>query len=155
MSIQMIKTNKFNEMIRTFDADLDLALNGETKLSELQELINEKDERLLNDIELLNELSFLLRHNKAEIHIMAETLWFIVYVDENGYVCEVCSNISDNTKVLVFENETEATIALGNLKKHDSIYENAKVKSFAVKENGKFVDGRDYTLLTYKNGQFI
>lgn len=65
----MTKTNKFNNMIEAFECDFDLAREGEKDLNELQELINKKDEKLLKDIDLLCELSYLLRYGKAEIMI--------------------------------------------------------------------------------------
>ena len=69
MADSMIKTDKFNAMIQAFDCDFDLACQGEYNLSNLQKAIQEKQPRLLEHIELLNELAFLLRHGKAEIHI--------------------------------------------------------------------------------------
>lgn len=67
-----MKTTKYNNMIAAFECDFDLARNGERDLRELSNAIKNKDERLLNDIDLLCELSFLLRYGKAEIHLVDE-----------------------------------------------------------------------------------
>lgn len=62
-------TEKYANMLEAFECDFDLVINESVyKLSELQELIKLKDERLLKDIDLLKELSFNLRHNKARIY---------------------------------------------------------------------------------------
>ena len=66
------KTDKFNNMISAFQCDMSLAKEGEHKLSELDKKIKENDETLLKDIDLLEELEWLLRNGKAEIHIIEE-----------------------------------------------------------------------------------
>lgn len=70
------KTDKFNSMIEGFESDFNLAVKGFSDLSALDEIINDKDdprhERLLADIDLLAELSYLLRYGKAEIHLIEE-----------------------------------------------------------------------------------
>lgn len=67
-----MKTDKFNNMIEAFECDFSLARNGERSLRELEERIEAGDVRILKDIELLEELSWLLRHKKAEIHLVEE-----------------------------------------------------------------------------------
>jgi hypothetical protein len=64
-----MKTDKYNNMISAFQCDFSLAIDDYKQLSELNKLIREKDSKLLKDIELLEELEFLLRNGKAEIHI--------------------------------------------------------------------------------------
>lgn len=66
----MPKTTKFNNMISAFQCDFSLAKDGIHKLSELDEKIEQKDSSLLKDIDLLEELEWLLRNGKAEIHIV-------------------------------------------------------------------------------------
>jgi len=63
----MKETTKYNVMISAFSADFWLAQRGHEKLNELQEMIDNKDENLIKDIELLDELDFNLRHNKVMI----------------------------------------------------------------------------------------
>ena len=67
-----MKTDKFNNMIEAFECDFNLAVQGDHTLSELDKQIKEGDLKLLHDIDLLNELSYLLRHGKAEIHLVEE-----------------------------------------------------------------------------------
>lgn len=68
-----MKTDKFTNMIEAFECDFALARDGHNeKLSELQRMIEQKDERLMKDIELLEELSWLLRNGKAEIILKEE-----------------------------------------------------------------------------------
>jgi len=62
----MEEINKYNNMIQSFSADFDLALGGYC-LTNLQQLINKKDSKLLKDIQLLSELDFNLRHGKIKI----------------------------------------------------------------------------------------
>ena len=66
-----MKTDKFNRMIEAFECDFALARDDKSySLSTLQSKINNGDELLLKDIELLEELSWLLRNGKAEIHLV-------------------------------------------------------------------------------------
>lgn len=65
----MAKTDKFNAMIESFECDFDLARKGKRSLANLDKQIENGNERILADIDLLCELSFLLRYGKAEIHI--------------------------------------------------------------------------------------
>ena len=67
-----MKTDKFNNMISSFQCDFTLAKeeDNDRRLADLDDLIATKDENLLRDIELLEELEWLLRNGKAEIHII-------------------------------------------------------------------------------------
>jgi hypothetical protein len=67
-----MKTDKFNRMIESFQCDFSLAkdTDSDRKLADLDDLIEAKDEQLLHDIELLEELEWLLRNGKAEIHLV-------------------------------------------------------------------------------------
>jgi hypothetical protein len=65
-----MKTDKFNNMISAFQCDLSLAKDGKFKLAELDTKIQNKEPRLMRDIALLEELEWLLRNGKAEIHIL-------------------------------------------------------------------------------------
>ena len=63
-------TDKYCDMIDRFCCDFSLARDmcSDFTLDELQWQINEKSNFiLLNDIRLLNELSFKLRHNSIKI----------------------------------------------------------------------------------------
>ena len=67
-----MKTEKFNNMISAFQCDFTLAKekDNDRRLEDLDDLIEKKDENLLHDIELLEELEWLLRNGKAEIHLV-------------------------------------------------------------------------------------
>lgn len=65
-----MKTDKFNNMIEAFGCDFNLILEGERSFSSLDTLIENKNEKLLTDMGLLQELSYLLRYGKAEIHLI-------------------------------------------------------------------------------------
>ena len=69
-----MKTDKFNNMIESFACDFDLAIQGEHKLTELQDRIDNitdnTDYSFMRDIHLLCELDWMLRNGKAEIHII-------------------------------------------------------------------------------------
>ena len=68
-----MKTEKFNRMIEAFECDFALARDDKScSLSMLQSKISNGDKALLKDIELLEELSWLLRNGKAEIHLVEE-----------------------------------------------------------------------------------
>ena len=56
-------TKRYNKMIEAFECDMALARNEEKSISEL----DFKDPQLLNDIELLESLSYGLRHGNLEI----------------------------------------------------------------------------------------
>lgn len=61
------KTTKFDSMILSFACDFTLARDCGRSLQALDLKIHKKDNRLLADIELLEELDYLLRCGKAEI----------------------------------------------------------------------------------------
>ncbi len=67
-----MKTTKYNHMISAFQCDFSLAKEGDgyRRLADLDDLIEKKDSKLLHDIELLEELEWMLRSGKAEIHIV-------------------------------------------------------------------------------------
>ena len=65
----MIKTDKFNKMIEAFECDFVLARSDGYSLTQLSQNIRRGDERILKDIELLEELSWLLRSGQAEIFV--------------------------------------------------------------------------------------
>lgn len=69
-----MKTYKFNNMISAFQADFSLAMkdNNNIRMANLDDLIEKKDESLLRDIKLLEELEWMLRNGKAEIHIVED-----------------------------------------------------------------------------------
>lgn len=56
-------TKRYNKMIEAFECDMVLARNEEKSISEL----DFKDPQLLNDIELLESLSYGLRYGNLEI----------------------------------------------------------------------------------------
>lgn len=62
-------TSKYTEMIQSFECDFSLACCEEDTftLDNLQEAIGNKQEPLMQDIELLKELSFGLRYEKIKI----------------------------------------------------------------------------------------
>lgn len=83
-----MKTDKFNNMISAFTCDFSLARENNKhscevgrpivkthqdngfKLADLDTEIKNGNERLNKDIDLLEELEFLLRTGQAEIHIV-------------------------------------------------------------------------------------
>lgn len=63
-----MKTDKFTDMIEAFECDFVLVKDGRKEIfPRLQELIDDRDERIMKDIALLAELSWLLRNGLAEI----------------------------------------------------------------------------------------
>lgn len=56
-------TKRYNKMIEAFECDMTLARNGEKDISEL----DFRDPQLLNDIELLESLSYGLRYGNLKI----------------------------------------------------------------------------------------
>ena len=62
-------TNKYLQMLEAFTSDFDLPyIHDDFELfDELKKLIKEKDEQMIKDIELLEELSFDLRRKKLKI----------------------------------------------------------------------------------------
>lgn len=67
-------TDKFKAMLESFECDFTLAEdNKDFPLSKIQELIDKEDKKILHDIELLQELSFMLRHGQAQIITFEDT----------------------------------------------------------------------------------
>ena len=60
-------TEKYVNMLESFECDFVLARDGERDLNHLKQGLQDKDKALLDDIKLLEELSFDLRHKKAKI----------------------------------------------------------------------------------------
>lgn len=152
MSKVMTKTTKFDNMLQAFECDFDLALQGEKTLSELQANIANGDERILQDIELLKELAYLIRSGRAEIRVLVRRLWCLSF--GNGNDARFFEAVIDGvSKVVAFESETDAYVALGNLQKSGNFnYKN--VISFEVAKQGHFSDSREYHLMKYENGIF-
>lgn len=67
-----MKTEKYNNMISAFQCDFTLAKENIRKLGELDIKLKNKDKSLFEDIDLLEELEYMLRTGKAEIHIIEE-----------------------------------------------------------------------------------
>lgn len=67
------ETKKYVDMIEAFECDFALARDGQRDLRHLQQGLQDKDEALLKDIDLLENLSFDLRHGKAKIIKVEET----------------------------------------------------------------------------------
>ena len=61
-----MKTDKFTNMLEAFECDLRLAKDDRRSLSEFDKPLQDKDSKISKDLELLEELSFLLRNGKAE-----------------------------------------------------------------------------------------
>ena len=66
LKIKQDLTNKYYNMIGAFSADNTLKLQGQYFDKE-KELFKKQDERLMNDIQLLEELEFNLRHEFVKI----------------------------------------------------------------------------------------
>ena len=66
-------TNKYNNMISAFQCDFACARDANFRLSELDTAIINKDDprhkEITRDIDLLEELEFLLRYGKAKIMV--------------------------------------------------------------------------------------
>ena len=61
------KTEKYNRMIEAFECDFSLIEQGEKSFTELDKLMKDNRYSLAEDMDLMQELSYLLRHGKAEI----------------------------------------------------------------------------------------
>ena len=70
--IQWQKTERFNRMIEAFECDFDLIGQGKMTFAELDRLLKDKSYSLVTDMDLMKELSYLLRHGKAEIYVRGE-----------------------------------------------------------------------------------
>ena len=68
-------TNKYLQMLEALTSDFDLPyIHDDFEFfDELKKLIKEKDEQMIKDIELLEELSFDLRRKKLKIVKMLES----------------------------------------------------------------------------------
>ena len=152
MSENFEKSTKFDNMLQAFECDFDLALQGEKTLSELQANIANGDERTLQDIELLKELAFLIRCGRAEIRVLVQRLWCLSF--GNGNDTRFFEAVIDGVpKVVAFESETDAYVALGNLQKSGN-FDCKIVVPFEVTKQGYFIDDREYHLMKYENGIF-
>lgn len=69
-----MKTNKYTDMLQAFVCDFRLAKEGKRSLSELDKLLQDKNSRISKDVELLDELSLLLRTGEAEINLVSENV---------------------------------------------------------------------------------
>lgn len=67
-------TNKYKDMIEAFECDFSLPYNSNdfSLFNDLADLIKHKSEVLCKDIELLEELSFGLRHGTLKIYEIGE-----------------------------------------------------------------------------------
>lgn len=61
-------TNKYMYMIEAFECDFVFSVRGDFSLRCLQDKIENKENKLLKDINLLEELSFGLRHGYLRIY---------------------------------------------------------------------------------------
>lgn len=61
-------TEKFLKMIEAFECDFVLARDSGKSLVEIQTALQSKNEKLLNDIRLMEYLSFGLRHGTIKIY---------------------------------------------------------------------------------------
>lgn len=61
------KTEKFNRMIEAFECDFALIEQGEKSFAELDKLMKDNRYSLAEHMDLMQELSYLIRHGKAEI----------------------------------------------------------------------------------------
>lgn len=68
----MVKTDKFNRMIETFECDFSLIKEGKQTFSGLDKMMKDPNSSLVKDMELMQELSTMLRYGQAEIHIVDE-----------------------------------------------------------------------------------
>lgn len=69
-----MKTDKFTNMLESFECDLRLAKDNEFSLSELDDALRDNNSKMSKDFELLEELSFLLRYGKAEINLVDDNI---------------------------------------------------------------------------------
>lgn len=60
-------TEDFLHVIDAFSCDFDLAVQNENKLLELNKEIENKNQRLLHDIDKLCELSYCMRHGVIKL----------------------------------------------------------------------------------------
>lgn len=89
-----MKTDKFNNMISAFQCDLSLAKDPSYRLVKLDRKIKNGDERILKDIELLEELEWSLRNGRAEIHLIDEN-------DHSSQIITPCKRGDDMWRVVL------------------------------------------------------
>lgn len=65
-----MKTDKFDKMIEAFECDFSLIREGKKTFSELDKIVNDSRYSLTEDMELMQELSTMLRYGQAEIHLI-------------------------------------------------------------------------------------
>lgn len=63
----MKNVDKYNTVISGFAADLSLSLNDPSCILYLRDMIESKDEDVLRNIDLINELDYNLRNGKLKI----------------------------------------------------------------------------------------
>lgn len=65
----MKKTEKYNRMIEAFECDFALIENGKKTFAELDRMVEDSRCSLSEHMCLMQELSYLIRHGKAEIRV--------------------------------------------------------------------------------------
>lgn len=65
-------TGEYAQMLEAFECDFALARDDGYGVDDLQMKINNKDERILRDIELLEKLSFGIRNGRIKIMELEE-----------------------------------------------------------------------------------
>ena len=64
-----MKTDKFNRMIEAFECDFSLIKEGKRTFASLDKVMKDSRYSLSEDMELMQELSTMLRYGQAEIHL--------------------------------------------------------------------------------------
>ena len=70
--IRWQKTERYNRMIEAFECDFALIEKGHGMFEELDKKMKDKRYALAEDMGLMQELSYLLRHEKAAIYLRGE-----------------------------------------------------------------------------------
>ena len=65
-----MKTDKFNRMIEAFECDFSLIKEGKRTFASLDKQMKDSRCSLSEDMELMQELSTMLRYGQAEIHLI-------------------------------------------------------------------------------------
>lgn len=60
-------TSEYNSMIQSFSADFELSLDDANLLNDLKGLIENKNAKMLKDIDLLSKLAFNIRTGRLKI----------------------------------------------------------------------------------------
>ena len=107
-----MKTDKYTNMLEAFECDLLLAKNNSYSLSELDKALQDKDSRISKDLELLEELSFLLRNGKAEINLVSENATSDIH---EKYICRYIAVWRDVDKGLYDHARDAFNIEMGKL----------------------------------------